>query len=178
MLEEPRNRQCKADLDNFLRSVQRRALTAARLSVPDSEAMDCVQSAMFRFVRKYHRKPVAEWRPLFYRVLYNELRDWHRRRAVRKALIWPIGKDEEFASQSPQPERWLDSVESGEALLKHLAELPLRQQQAFLLRHWEGLDTAATAAALGVSEGTAKVHLSRAMKRLREALELHHEAMG
>lgn len=167
--------ETEAALDRFLRSVQRRALIAARLSVPADDALDCVQSAMFSFVRKYRRKPQEQWRPLFFRVLYNALKDWQRRRAVSKALSWTSAPDEEADPNSPQPDRWLASGEAGARLVEALKRLPLRQQQAFILRHWEGLDTEATARALGVSRGTVKTHLSRALERLREALEQHHD---
>lgn len=175
MLAGPPDSQCEVELDNFLRASQHKALAAARLSVPESDAMDCVQAAMFKFVRKYRKRPAAEWRPLFFRVLYNELRDWHRKTVVRKALIWPMKPGEEFQGRAAHPERWLASTDAGQALIKVLGGLPLRQQQAFVLRHWEGLDTRETGAAMGISTGSVKVHLSRAMARLRAALESHHE---
>src|SRR5205085_8187416 len=77
-------RDAERTLDEFLQSVERRALRMAELATRSrDEALDLVQDAMFGFVRNYAAKPGADWAPLFYRVLDSRLHDWHRRRQVR-----------------------------------------------------------------------------------------------
>jgi len=172
-------------LERFLRQVERRALRMAEFATGQrEEALDLVQEAMLGFVRRYGTRPGAEWPPLFWRVLDSRLNDWHRRQRVRgRWWAWPVGHaDDEDGedpiaaapdAREPGPLARLADGEASAALESALRELPLRQRQAFLLRLWEGLDVADTAAAMRCSEGSVKTHLSRALSNLRRALEQH-----
>ena len=56
-------------------------------------------------------------------------------------------------------------------MIEHEVErLPARQREAFLMRYWEEMDIAETAAAMGCSEGSVKTHCSRAVHTLATAL--------
>jgi len=167
-------------LNGFLASVERRAYRMAQIALRhDEDALDAVQDAMLQLARRYARRPSDQWRPLFYRILQNRIRDQQRRRAVRSRVLaflpWS-GEDDadDPVARAPDPAPGpADEVEGGEigaALQRAVAELPARQREAFLLRSLEGLDVAETAAAMGCSEGSVKTHYSRAVHALREQL--------
>jgi len=180
--EESDLQQSRA-LDRFLAGVERRAFRIAQMALrnPD-DALDVVQGAMLSLARSYGQRPSEEWQPLFYRILYNGIRDAQRRRTVRSRIfaLWPGSSrddDEEagdpyehVADGSPEPSERLMAAEAMQKLETALGQLPARQQQAFTLRCLEGLDVAATAVAMGCSEGSVKTHYFRALQTLRSQL--------
>ena len=168
-------------LDQFLTSVEKRAFKIAQLGLRnDDDALDAVQDAMMKLVQSYSSRPVEEWRPLFYRILANGIRDMQRRRTVRgRIMAWlptRVDDEEEFdpiaeaPSHDAGPAKRLELDEAIGVLEIAVAELPPRQQQAFLLRNFEGLDVNETASAMGCSEGSVKTHYFRALENLRARL--------
>ena len=148
------------------------------------DALDLVQDAMLGLVKKYSDRGEQEWGALFYRILQSRIRDWYRRGRVRNRLFGWLARPADGETDvdpiqivadpvSNDPAGTLGKRNAIERLEQALQQLPLRQQQAFLLRSWEGLDTAATACAMGCSEGSVKTHYSRALHSLREQLEEH-----
>jgi RNA polymerase sigma-70 factor (ECF subfamily) len=177
--------QRERQLNQFLAEVERRALRVAEIGVRDrDEALDLVQDAMIKLARNYAKRPKEEWTPLFYRILQNGIRDWHRRQKVRnRVMVWfgrgASGDDEyDVIASAPDPagRAPVDELQTHEAM-QHLEvaihDLPNRQREAFMLRTFEGLDVAGTAAAMGCSEGSVKTHYSRAVHTLRERLGEH-----
>jgi len=179
--------QKEQQLNRFLAEVERRALRIAEIGVRDrDEALDLVQDAMIKLVRNYGDRNREEWTPLFYRILQNGVRDWHRRQAVRnRVMVW-FGRskrdDEDFdiVASAPDPigrspDEELQNSEAMSSLETAVHALPTRQREAFMLRTFEGLDVAVTAVAMGCSEGSVKTHYFRAIHSLRDSLREHDE---
>jgi RNA polymerase sigma-70 factor, ECF subfamily len=171
------------ELEKFLADIERRAFRMAQIALRnEDDALDVVQDAMLKLVRNYAAKPAAEWRPLFYRILENGIRDLQRRRSVRGRLMaWMPGPKDDpdgdaqdpidsVADESPDAPQLLMQAQAMEQLEKSLRALPARQREAFMLRNFEGMDVAETAAAMGCSQGSVKTHYSRAVHSLREDL--------
>jgi RNA polymerase sigma-70 factor (ECF subfamily) len=171
-----------AELNTFLSDVERRACRIAEMAVRNrDDALDIVQGAMLRLARSYAQRPASEWKPIFYRILWNGIRDFQRRRSVRSkifALLPGQWQDDEgsedpiaqVADGSAGPAARAETDEAMRSLESALGNLPARQQQAFALRCLEGLDVAGTAAAMGCSEGSVKTHYFRALHTLRAQL--------
>jgi RNA polymerase sigma-70 factor (ECF subfamily) len=176
------------ELSEFLASVERRAYKQALFAVRDAEnALDIVQDSMLKLAEKYGAKPVTELPMLFQRILQNTIRDFYRRQKVRSlwvtlfSALSPGREDEdsdpletlESADASKVKDGPADQLEQSqvlEVIEKELQKLPLRQRQAFLLRYWEELDVAESAATMGCSQGSVKTHCSRAAHALAAAL--------
>lgn len=180
-LEESTLQQTRA-LDRFLGEIEKRAFRIASIALRhDDDALDVVQDAMLQLARRYGKRPSDEWRPLFYRILQNQIRDCQRRRKVRSRIMaWLPGRRSQDEAQAdpfeavpdtaPTPVERLATDEALRLLEHALAALPGRQQEAFMLRTFESMDVAQTAAAMGCSEGSVKTHYSRAVHSLRDRL--------
>ncbi|MBU0590369.1 MAG: RNA polymerase sigma factor [Gammaproteobacteria bacterium] len=176
------------ELSDFLKSVEKRAFKRSVYHVRNEEsALDIVQDSMMKLAEHYAHKPVAELPMLFQRILSNSTLDWFRRQKSRNALFSNMsdfdapGDDGEFdllenlnlQGNSSQVESAETSTERAQILREietEIQELPARQREAFLMRYWEELDVAETAAAMGCSEGSVKTHCSRAVHALSKAL--------
>lgn len=175
--------ESRAEMEAFLRDVGSRAFRIAVVSTRDAdEALDVVQDAMISLARRYADRSVEEWRPLFYRILKNRIRDWQRRRIVRGRVMSFFGgqEGEEYdpIAQAPgpsseNPTEALARSDAMDALEQALRDLPRRQREAFMLRNFEGLNVVETATAMGCSDGSVKTHYSRAVHRLRDMLGEH-----
>ena len=177
------------ELSDFLQSVERRAFKRTLYHVRDDEAaLDIVQDSMMKLAEHYGDKPAGELPMLFQRILSNSTLDWFRRQKTRNALFSNLsdfeaaGEDGEFdlletyaaADPSQQVESAEDATRRAQVLREIEAEiqaLPARQREAFLMRYWEEMDVAETAAAMGCSEGSVKTHCSRAVQALSKALK-------
>ena len=179
------------ELSDFLKSVEKRAWKRAVYAVRDDDAaLDIVQDTMIRLSEKYADRPAAELPLLFQRILSNATMDWFRRQKVRNAgraqflgvrgrrrratatstfsrpsRRWAGRSQSESAAESVSRAQILQTIEA------EVAQLPARQREAFLLRYWEELDVAETAASMGCSEGSVKTHCSRAVHALAKALK-------
>jgi RNA polymerase sigma-70 factor (ECF subfamily) len=174
-------------LSCFLEAVERRAFKQAMFAVHDEEAaLDIVQDAMLKLAEKYGDRPDDEYPMLFQRILQNTIRDYYRRSKVRS--MWTtllsafspdddedydpletLAADEDEAGPKT-PESKLLQAQTLNLIEDEIKKLPLRQREAFLMRYWEDMDVAETAAAMGCSEGSVKTHCSRATHTLAIAL--------
>ncbi|MFD1122924.1 RNA polymerase sigma factor [Methylophilus flavus] len=172
------------EISDFLRQIEKRAFRQTAYAVRDDHAaLDIVQDAMLKLADKYANKPIAEYPMLFQRILQNTTRDFWRRQKVRNlwtSLFSSFGsqEDEEFdlletidvEGPESDPSEQLQRSQTMTLIGKALEKLPARQREAFVLRYWEELDVAETAAAMGCSEGSVKTHCSRAVGALSQSL--------
>ena len=169
-------------LKNFMQDVTGRALVMMESATQGHHgiAMDLVQEAFISLHKAYAEKATDEWYPLFYTILNHKLQDWRRKEARRAqpfSFFKKISLDDDdievndiVDENMPNPFDFLDRAVTAEQIQDAIAKLPVRQQQAFMLRAWEGFDTHTTAQVMDCSEGSVKTHYHRAIQGLRISL--------
>jgi len=175
------------ELSDFLTQVERRAFKQTVYAVRDDHAaLDIVQDAMLKLAEKYPDRPVSEYPMLFQRILQNTMRDFWRRQKTRNlwtrtTLFSSFGSNDDddrdpleiLSSEDTQdtPDTQVERSQTIAIIENALQALPARQREAFVLRYWEDMDVAETAAAMGCSQGSVKTHCSRAVRALAVILE-------
>jgi RNA polymerase sigma-70 factor, ECF subfamily len=185
--QESRPLATDKELSDFLKGVEKRAFKRTAYTVRnDDAALDIVQDSMIRLSEKYADRPPEELPLVFQRILSNATMDWFRRQKVRNAVLVNLsdfeGADDDGGDFDLLEMLNLDSVATESAadsvgrqqILElidgEVGKLPGRQREAFLLRYWEELDVAETAAVMGCSQGSVKTHCSRAVHALAKSL--------
>jgi RNA polymerase sigma-70 factor, ECF subfamily len=179
------------ELSDFLKSVEKRAFKRSVYHVRDEDAaLDIVQDSMIKLTVNYSDKPAAELPLLFQRILQNTTLDWFRRQKTHNAVFSNMssfereGEDGEFdlletlealddssgSTGTESAEKQVSRSQILEEIDEAVQTLPARQREAFLMRYWEEMDVAETAAAMGCSEGSVKTHCSRAVQALSKVL--------
>jgi RNA polymerase sigma-70 factor (ECF subfamily) len=159
---------------------QRRASRIAFHYVRDgAEADEAVQDA---FVKAYsHLSTFREELPFevwFTRILINGCLDRIKARTRRERWMTSMpdgpGGERDFAERTPgrgpSPEEQLLARERRQRLAEAIAKLPDRQRAVFMLSHYEGCTSREVSALTGLNESTVRVHLFRAVRKLRTLL--------
>ncbi|MER5716669.1 SigE family RNA polymerase sigma factor [Streptomyces sp. NPDC002132] len=143
--------------------------TARSLTANPSDAEDLLQTAL--------AKTYVAWE----RIEDHRAVDGYVRRALvnTRTSQWRKRRVDEFAcDELPEPEPLPGGTDPAEqqalhdAMWRAILRLPARQRAMVVLRYYEDLSEAQTAEVLGVSVGTVKSAVSRALDKLREDPEL------
>jgi RNA polymerase sigma-70 factor (sigma-E family) len=129
-------------------------------------ADDVAQEALIRIYSAWTRiERTTGLMPYARRTVVRLLVD-HARRPWRRELPG-------VSVEPPPTADETDTVDNRVVLLRSLAELPPRRRACVVLRYFDDLSVAETAAALGCSEGTVKSQTARGIDELRSVLERH-----
>ena len=142
-----------------------------RFHVPAIDvAEDLTAETFLKLVRSARRYDPAQGsaRAWILAIARNVLRDWARRGRLRQYV--PLGNLLDLQCDAPSPEERLLHEEEIGRLLDAVATLAAADRELIGLRYGSELDTAEVAGLLGISEGSVRTRLWRALGRLREVL--------
>jgi RNA polymerase sigma-70 factor, ECF subfamily len=162
--------------DSFDRALlhhQRRVFTfAAYLLSSTDDAEDVAQEVFVRLWRSGGAIPVDRLEAWLLRVTRNACIDRLRSRRWQRRLlaVGPADTELEVASGAPGPEMLATASELGRRLIDELGRLTEPHRSIVILRHVEGLSCRQIGEIVDMTEGSVRVALHRARKRLRNQL--------
>jgi RNA polymerase sigma-70 factor (ECF subfamily) len=144
---------------------------------PDSGVEDLLQEVFMVLVRSAGKlRDPSALRPFLVGVAVRKVAVERRRRRVRRWVTLSATGTIPEVEDSPRDVEGIEALRTLYRLLERISE---RRRLAFVLRHVQGLSVLEVAAALGVSESTAKREIARARDQVltraqREPALLHY----
>ncbi|QDH70629.1 RNA polymerase sigma factor [Marilutibacter alkalisoli] len=141
--------------------------------LPEEDAKDIAQEAMIRLMR-YRDLPQEQLRRLVYRIAANVLLDRGRRISSSGSGAQVSLDDGYDWLQSPEPshEQRIDQQQQLVHVRQLILQLPERCREVYLLNRIEGMSYTQIAERLGISVKAVEKHVSRALKGLRQGMEM------
>lgn len=181
-LDEARERYAEV-VARHQRRASRIALHYLREAADADEAVQDAFVKAFTHIASYNDGwPFEVW---FTRILINGCLDRLKARRRRERWIVPMiesGGERELTeimpARGPSPEDSLLLEERRRRLAGALGQLPDRQRTIFMLSHYEGHSSKDVSAMTGLNESTVRVHLFRAIRKLRGLLGPKREDAG
>lgn len=163
----------RTDVAALAHTYGRQVFQAAYRVLGDAALAEDVQQDVFvRLLENTPSNDIDSW-PAWLATLATRLAIDRLRRRRRWWRLLP-GWQAQQAEHAPSAEAHVADVERASRLREALARLKPREAECFALRHLHGLDIAAIAAAVGISENYVSVSLHRAAKALEARLGDHH----
>lgn len=168
-----RHDEARTAFGDVVHLLQRRAVRLAYVYLRDADdADDVVQDAFVKaFTRIGDYRPEQPFDPWFLKILVNQCLDRLKARGRRNRWMAPRTPDDDWQVEAvdpaPTPEGRLVHAERASALWDAIATLPDRQRTVVVLHEIDGQSPKAISAATGIGESTVRVHLFRALRKLR-----------
>ena len=162
--------------DELMKRYERRIFGYLLRSVRNYEdAEELTLEVFFKAYRALNSwEPKAKFSTWLYTIASNLSIDYHRSKSRKPVFIL---EDEDVIEKrlvatdiSSNPEKHLEDKERGRIIREAVDELSSKQKAVFMLTRYEGLQIKEVAETLGIAEGTVKIHLHRAMKKLQTIL--------
>lgn len=168
-----------AVFDTLFTRYQKRTYRLVQRFVPNHEdALDITQDA---FIRAYQGlsnfKSQCQFYSWLYRITVNLCIDFLRKKSRSEVMVYESEDSDELPManfpdlRSVSPAKAAENKELRTQIRKAIRQLPPKQRQIFILRHWDGLSLKDIATVVGRSDGTVKAHLFHAHRNLRKHLQ-------
>lgn len=156
------------------------------LTGSQQDAEDLSQEVFIKAFRALHRfKGEASISTWLYRITLNTFLDQKRKKSFegekkRRSFDEHLTSNPMFtmSSDTGNPENYAESRQMQMHIEQALGQLSPRERTVFVMRHYQGKSGKAMGELLGISEGTVKSLLSRAIKKLQKILDFYRDTQG